>query len=174
LAYVNEASLYPEVVAWLDQYLRSQFPAADVNVHDTHAMELSRAILVNGLAAGFATAVWQTYDIRVDITGFVTIGGATNLVLTECKMRPISLRDLSQLLGYCRVASPIGAFLLSPGGIGSAIRSLLLKYDRADVLEYSWPVRSAPRRLVIASWDENGRTIDQSSVLPPGFHGISM
>jgi hypothetical protein len=86
----------------------------------------------------------------------------------ECKTVPVSLVHLSQLLGYCRVALPLQAYLVSTAGAGDAVRALILRYDRTDILEYHWEKGQEPRRIVIAKWDARSKGIDYTSLLPPG------
>jgi hypothetical protein len=158
-------------MAWLERYLIEQFSEAKIDVRYTHGSSLNHYIRKNGLIDYFHSNIWQTYDIRVDITGFVKSKNHSGLVFVECKTVPISLLHLSQLLGYSRVARPLFSYLLSSKGIGGTLKSLITNYDRTDILEYFWPKGENPRSIIIARWDENIRGIDSNNVLPPGFSG---
>ncbi len=171
MLYRTDIEIYPYVMAWLERGLREQFSEAKVDVRYTHGSPLNHYIRQNGLINYFQSNIWQTYDIRVDITGFVKSKNHSGLVFVECKTVAISLLHLSQLLGYSRVALPLFSYLLSSSGIGSTLKSLITRYDRTDILEYYWPKGEIPRRIIVAQWDENSRGIDSNNVLPPGFSG---
>ena len=166
--YSSEAAMYPAVAAWLLDRLTARFPSASVHVADTHNVRLNEYISRRSLGAGFADSSWQTFEIQVDVTGFVTDEKETRLHFVECKLPPLSLAHLSQLLGYCRVALPTEAWLLSPAGVGSALISLVTAYARRDVLEYDWPERRKPRHIAVARWNADSRSPDPAGALPTG------
>jgi hypothetical protein len=171
VSYKNEMQMYPDVTRWLKALLTSKLPGYSIEVRDTHASPLNEYIQRHGLQNYFSNDLWQTYDIRVDITAFVKLDSDTGLIFVECKTVPISLLHLSQLLGYSRVALPLFSYLLSSAGIGGTLRSLLTRYDRTDILEYHWQKGQLPRRILVARWDANAKGIDSTSVLPPGSSG---
>ena len=166
--YSSESAMYPAVAAWLRDRLTARFPSASVRAADTHNVRLNEYISRHALHAGFADSSWQTFEIQVDVTGFVTDGEGTRLHFVECKLSPLSLAHLSQLLGYCRVALPSEAWLLSPAGVGSALSSLVNSYARLDVLEYDWPERRRPRHVIAARWNADSRSPDPADALPIG------
>jgi len=167
----NEAAIYPDIILWLGGFLGTRFHKAEIDIQDTHAYPLNTYVRRHNLHQYFQGDTWQTYDIRVDITGFVRYGSSCGLVFVECKTRPISLIHVSQILGYSRVAQPIQSYLISTVGIGDAVRSLILRYDRTDVLEYYWERGRQPRRIIVARWESDTRQLDQASILPPGSIG---
>ena len=125
MCYRNEIEMYPDVISWLGRILREQFAGAEVDVRDTHALLLNRYIRQNGLQQYFQSNIWQTYEIRVDITAFMFYRERPALVFVECKIIPISLLHISQLLGYSRVAHPLLSYLISTKGIVSAVVGLI-------------------------------------------------
>jgi hypothetical protein len=108
---------------------------------------------------------WQSWDIRADVLGIVSSKLSTRLAIVECKNRTITLAHLSQLLGYCRVAQPEYAFILSPFGASSMLKRLLQTYGRKDVLEYQHKKGKVPRSLVIARWDAVTKNLDYASLI---------
>lgn len=160
--------MYPHVQRWLESTLRSRFPRSQVQASDVHRVSLRQWLDRSGLARSFASDLWRTFDIRVDVVAAVIGPSETDLVLVECKLRPISLRDLSQLLGYARVALPLGAFLFSPRGVSTSVQALLETYGRWDVLDYYQVRGHTPRRLVLARWNSRAGAPDAGSALPPG------
>jgi len=78
--------------------------------------------------------------------------GEAHLGLVECKLGRINLRDLSQLLGYSRVALPLYSIILSPRGISQSLNLLFNIARRNDILYYS-----PDRHIFIAKWVEGKR-----------------
>lgn len=167
--YRSERDMYPEVSGWLRLHLKARFPDAQIMSFDTHAFSLKDFIRRKGLQRFFDSTLWQTYDIAVDVTAFIRAPRLSGVVFVECKTRAITLRDLSQLLGYSRVAAPLESYILSVRGISGTLMSLVLTYGRQDVLEYDWPKGQKPRRIVLAKWDPARKGLDATSVLPPGL-----
>ena len=163
--------MYPDVGKWLHAFLSGRFPKEQVEVRDTHGSDLNRIISARGLNEYFDSDVWRTYEIRTDITAFLKNEKTRGLVFVECKLGPISVRDLSQLLGYCRIARPLMAFLMSPAGAGGSLRSLVSVYGRTDVLEYDWPKGKMARSIVVGRWNVASRDLDTATVLPLGATG---
>ena len=159
--YTKEKQMYPDVMEWLKRTLRGMFPRAEIETYDTSAVALYRFLETNGLQELFPQ--YQSYDIHVDVTGIVQTKRKAYLAFVECKLKQITLRDLSQLLGYSRVAIPIYSIIMSPAGIGSAMTCLLKTYGRIDVLEYE-----KSRRLKVATWDAGRREVSVPTLIPAG------
>jgi len=79
------------------------------------------------------------------------------------EVKPITLRDVGQILGYSLVAKPEYAFIVSPEGISDSLNALFRSFGRYDILEY------APgRKIRIVQWDLTRKEIDSRTLLPPG------
>lgn len=169
--YRNKMEMYPDVIAWLGGVLRTRFRGSEIDIRDTHALLLNKYIRSHGLMHYFQSNIWQTYDIKVDLTAFIKSQKNKGLIFVECKTTNISLLNVSQLLGYSRVALPLSSYLVSSTGIGTSVKSLIIKYGRADILEYHWRKGEAARNMIIAKWESNLKSIDLNSVLPPGASG---
>jgi hypothetical protein len=173
MPYVKEADMYSDVVSWLDQFLSDRFRREKVIVRDTSRQPLKRVFELERIRPA-SKPEWQTYDIRVDVTGFVCDSENIELAFVECKIQSITLKDISQLLGYSRVALPVYACIVSPAGISSDLSSLLVTYSRHDILQYHWPRKEIPRSIVVASWDTKRKSLDYASIIPKGhpFHAV--
>ena len=171
LNYKNEKQMYPDVANWLQELLIGRSQGAKIEVRDTHSYPLNEYVIRHGLQKYFEGDQWQTYDIRVDLTAFIKSKRGKGLVFVECKIINITLLHISQLLGYSRVALPLSSYLISSRGIGGRVQSLITRYDRSDILEYQWVKGQLPKRIIIAKWDKNLKSIDSNSVLPPGASG---
>lgn len=160
--YRNERAMYPEVCVWLRNVLTSQFPRSTVIVADTSRVTLGDYLEREGLSELFSD--YQTYEINVDVTGIVRRKNPC-LAFVECKLTVLTLRDLSQLLGYSKVAKPIYSILISPVGMSKALSLLLKIYRRYDVLEYA-----DNQRLKIGTWDAVRKMVDPATIIPAGEH----
>jgi hypothetical protein len=161
--FKKESQMYPEVMEWLERILLSRYPRSQVHVHNTSQVSLWKFLRENDYARYFKD--YQTYEIQVDITGIVLKKKTAVLSFIECKTKSITLKDISQLLGYSRVASPHYSLLISIRGISKSVSCLLRTFSRYDILEYA-----KNKRIKIANWDLSRKEIDIRSILPPGEH----
>jgi len=153
--------MYPDVCAWIRRMLEWKFKNANICVEDTSKKILSKWLVEKGFHNFFPE--YQTYEIEVDVTGVVEESGKAYLGLIECKLGRITLRDLSQLLGYSRVALPLYSIIVSPKGISHSLYSLFVVARRNDILYYS-----ADRHIIIGKWNEKAKEIDMASIIPKG------
>lgn len=160
----RESELYPFIVRWFSSYLQDRFPHDTVLVLDSSRKSLSRLIRERGLFAGLPDE-WPSWDIHVDIVGFVSTQRRKYLSFVECKVNALNLDHMSQLLGYSRVANPLHSFLISPEGVSDSLRSLLVTYGRLDVLDYSNSPGHLPRSIKVARWDHGAEAIDVGSMI---------
>lgn len=158
---MTEKSLYPAVASWLARFLKDRYRGSRVHVYDTHATNLNSFIEDRDLHNDFPE--FRAYDIKVDLTGVVASRSRTDLAFVECKLRPIRLLDVGQLLGYARIVRPAIALLISPGGISPALETLIRTFGRHDLLDYDHD-----KRIRLATWDSDRSDILYASLLPPG------
>lgn len=155
--------MYPEVINWLTSYLKGIYPRKEVKAFDTSRINLCEFIRRKKLGKYFPE--FETYVIKVDITGVIKYKEKCLLAFVECKLNSISLKDTSQLIGYSKVVRPVFSLILSPGGVSSAINTLFNIYRRYDILTY-WN----NSKVRIAKWNEATRDIDMATILPHGWH----
>lgn len=167
--YGKEVEMYPDVMDWLQRFLKGRFPKHQIDVRDTHAMPLNRFVERHQLAHYFDTQIWQTYEIQVDVTGFIASEKGKGLAVVECKLSTVSLLDFCQLLGYSRVACPLLSFLITPQGLSVTLNALLFEYARDDLLEYYRAPGERPRKIAIARWDSLAKQIEIASIVPRDF-----
>jgi len=161
---VKEQELYPGVAKWLDGRLRSLFPGWQIRVSETSRIKLASFLGRVGLQDAFPGS--EAFEIEVDITGLLRRGEKAELAFVEFKTGPISLKDVGQILGYSRVASPALSVVLSPAGMSSSLHLLLAAYNRVDLLEFG-----GGRRIKVGTWDIARKQLDPVSVFPPGELG---
>jgi predicted Rdx family selenoprotein len=161
MSYKDEKAMYPDVAAWLKQKLKEKYRNKAIETYDTHAKYLNKFLISEGLHTFCSD--FQSYEIKVDVTGTVIWDDKLDLVFVECKLLPITLRDISQLLGYSRVAIPIHSILLSPEGLSSSVAYLFNTLKRYDVLKYD-----DRKNIMIGKWKETSKDLDPTSIIPKG------
>ncbi|MGQ9723737.1 MAG: hypothetical protein ACUVXA_20760 [Candidatus Jordarchaeum sp.] len=160
MPYENEKEIYPDIQEWLLNLLKREYKKYDIKVYDTHAKFLSKFLVQENFHTYFPD--FQSYEIKVDITGVITKGDTAKLAFVECKLRPITLRDISQLIGYSKVANPIKAIILSPEDVSDPVSYLFRTLRRYDVLLYN------KNKVIIGKWDENKKELITTSIIPKG------
>jgi len=152
--------LYPNIIEWMRKYLKPKYKGAIIEVYDSHSIYLSKLLQRKKLHTNFKD--FDTYAIKVDLTAIITDKNKTELAFVEVKSTPITLKDVGQLLGYCRIADPLEAFLISPKGMSTALHNLLIKYGKIDILGFN------NKTIKIARWNIDNNDIDYSSIIPRG------
>lgn len=161
--YISESELYPEIIKWFEKYLKGKHPKAEIKACDTSRQDLSDFLRRHKLHLYFPE--FETYVIKVDITASIKHKDKCDLAFIECKLNPINLKDISQLLGYSKVVKPKYSFIISPTGISPPVNTLIKIYKRYDILEYSQGIK-----VRIAQWNKRTQEIDISTLLPAGEH----
>jgi hypothetical protein len=161
--YNSEKEMYPEVFNWLLKHLKGIYPKSEIEVFDTSKINLCEFIRRKNLSIYFSE--FETYVIKVDITGVIKYKEKCLLAFVECKLNLISLKDISQLIGYSKVVRPTFSLILSPAGISSPVNKLINIYKRYDILTY-WDTLN----VRIAKWNRITKEIDQASLLPHGSY----
>lgn len=95
------------------------------------------------------------------LTGVILLNDKAELAFVECKLSKITLKDVSQLLGYSKVACPVHSFIISPKGMSNAVSYLLQTLRRYDILAYS-----ENRKIRVGSWDESKGDIIRPMIPP--------
>jgi hypothetical protein len=171
--YHAEVDMYAPVQRWLDRFLRARFRDAQIHTFDAHAVNLSRLIENHALSDGLAPD-WATWEIQVDVVGFIRQAAGTDLAFVECKNTALSLAHLAQLLGYARIARPNYAFLISPQGPRNTLSQLLHTYNRLDILEYTQQRGEFSRALIIARWDARANDIAAESIMTTDIQKVKL
>lgn len=149
------------VISWLRTILKDMHPGYSQKVFNTSRTKLQALIEREGLHDLFP--LFPTYEIMVDVTAILKRGQLAYLGFVECKLNPISLKDIGQLWGYAKVAQPLFALIVSPSGVSEAVRQLLQVHQRYEILDYA-----PARKIRIAIWDSQRGEVPPKSVIPPG------
>ncbi len=162
--YPREQDMYADVARWLAGFLADRHPKTDIRVFDASRRKLSRLIADEGLHSKVPPE-WVSWDIYVDVVGVAVDAMQTHLAFVECKNNSPTLRDLSQLLGYSRIARPTYSFLISPNEPSDAVKSLIRTFNRVDVLQYHSTSGKIPRAITLARWLKNQKSIDWGNAI---------
>lgn len=159
----QEIALYPSMLLWLQTFLEIKHTNALVMTYDVHAIDLSDFIQRNNYTRFFPE--YATYKIRVDLLGVIIENDTCKLVFVEVKDTALSLINLSQLLGYCKILRPEFAYLISPRGLSRPLSQLLTHFNRIDILEFD-----KNKFARVARWNPTRNAIELDSIIPPLGH----
>jgi hypothetical protein len=173
----QESELYDDIAHWLEEFLKSKHRKLTIVAKNTSRKSLRDFIQKSLQNRTSQDAISENltgvaaFDIKVDVTGIAWCASppcgksskSIYLAIVEVKRSPISLKDLSQILGYARVVKPDYAFIISPEGWSSSIEYLVRRWGRTDILEYE-----NGRYIVVGKWDLESRTVRPGDTLIPG------
>lgn len=159
----REEVLYGPIVKWFEDILRSKYKKYEIEVYDTHKEKLSKFLQRKGYHKYFS--LFDTFEIQVDITAILRRKEEVGLAFIEVKSGYYNLKDVGQLLGYCHVAKPIIAIIISPYGPSKALKRLIQTYGRNEVLKYE-----ENKYIKMVEWNERTQDIEYQSILPVGYH----
>lgn len=138
-----EQQLYAPMCTYLTNALHEKYQQ-DVLVHDTSAFYLDKFIVQHGLEQEFEFC--ENFKIKPDIVGFLR--ESKELVFVEVKDEELTIQSIGQLLGYCLVAQPKEAILVSPKEPNMALKLLLTA--NSNFLAYA-----PDKKIKIATWCNN-------------------
>ena len=105
---------------------------------------MDKFIVQKGLEQEFEFC--DNFKIKPDIVGFLR--ASKKLIFVEVKDEELTIQSIGQLLGYCLVAQPEEAILVSPKEPNMALK-MLLTAD-SSFLQYGRDLR-----IKIATWVDN-------------------
>jgi hypothetical protein len=140
-----EKDLYGPLVIHLKKYLGEKYNES-VEVFDTSAGNLNLFLKNKNTELFQAFDFCEKFRIRPDVVGFLS--KSKKLVFEEAKVTQLDLKALGQLLGYCFVAQPEEAILISSKKPSIALIKVLKA--RPDLLEYGMG-----KKIQIGTW-QNG------------------
>ncbi|MHA1492007.1 MAG: hypothetical protein ACTSRI_20445 [Promethearchaeota archaeon] len=155
----KEKDYYPIIKKWLKELLISNYPKKKVYTFDTSQIYLNKFIQDKNWTS--YRSDYPTYQIKIDILGVLIEKDNLDFIFIEVKNIKISLKDVSQLLGYSRVAKPLHSLIISPKWISNPVKILFDTYRRFDVLKYN-----ENKYIKICKWDDNKKDIDYNYIYP--------
>ena len=156
---MREIELYQPMAKWLRRRLEFKYPDSEVIVIDSHSKRLDKVLFENDINYPIAIGL----DIQIDVLGIVRSEKDIKLFFIEAKKDSLTLKDLGQLWGYCKLINPEEAYLLSSKGLG-ILGKLMKVYNREDLLDYG--NKQELKKIYIAKWDIIANNINFMSVIP--------
>jgi len=145
----KEFELYEPLSKWLYGYLKKQYPKSEIVTYDTSKHYLSKFLPRNNLLDTYET--YAEYDIKPDVVGFIK--NIKEFAFIEAKIGAIQLKDIGQLLGYCYIAQPKEAFIISPKEPSSSLIKTL-EFNK-NLLKYS-----KDKYIKIGKWNDKNKTVE--------------
>jgi len=155
----RETELYKPMCNWLNNYLKNKFPSFDIAVIDTHSQQLDRALLNVGITNELAIGV----GIQIDVLGIARKGDDCKLFFIEAKKTPSTLKDLGQLLIYCKLINPTEAFLFTSADLG-ALDKLIRIHKREDLLDFGNGKQI--KKIQICTWNLSTNSPNLLDIFP--------
>jgi len=103
-----EQKLYAPICSYLSKHFSGVYKEKII-FYDTSSFYLNKFISESNVSEEFE--YYEEYKIKPDLVGFVRT--SKKILIAEIKATELSLRDLGQLRGYCLVANPEYAILIS-------------------------------------------------------------
>lgn len=135
-----EQELYAPLCEYLSEFYSKLFNE-EVIFYDTSSYYLHK--FISNSQVGEKLEYYEEYKIKPDLVGFVI--SSQKLLMAEIKATDLSLKDLGQLRGYCLVADPEVALLVSNKEISLNLKKIL-KLNK-PILEYN------QKQIEIDLWD---------------------
>ena len=159
----KEIELYEGMCQWLHTYLNDKYAhkRCEIVVVDCHSVNLDSVLEKYGIIKYYPQVVGL--KIEIDVLGMVIWDNRAEIYFIEAKKTQLTLQNLGQLLIYCRLCDPEGAYLLSSAGLGS-LKKVLSILNREDLLDYGSGKKV--KKMKVAKWDVQRGTVDNHSVIP--------
>jgi hypothetical protein len=156
---MRESDLYEPMREWLDVYLRDRYRSHEIATAVANNERLDRVLKRYGVVNEMANGI----DIQIDILGIATSGRGSRLFFIEAKTTRLTLRDLGQLWGYCRLVDPAEAFLMTSSDLGSLNR-ILNVFKREDLLDFG--NGKTIKKMKIATWNTTAGSPNLGTMIP--------
>lgn len=135
-----EQAMYQPLTVFFAEHLSAKY-GEPAHTFDTSAGNLNLFLKNKNRRLLDAFDYCDKYRIRPDVVGFLEKQGGLGFI--EAKITPLDLKSLGQLMGYCLVAQPIEAILVSTKA--PSITLIKILKARPDLLTYA-----PDRRIKIA------------------------
>jgi len=142
---VLEKELYEPLVNHLKRYLSKKYNES-AEAFNTSASNLNLFLKNKNIELFKVFDFCEKFHIRPDVVGFLT--QSKKLIFEEAKVTQLDLKALGQLLGYCFVAKPEEAILVSSKKPSLSLIKVLKA--RPDLLEYG-----PGKKIQIGIWQDN-------------------
>ena len=126
---LREVDTYQPLRSWVEKYFKEKFDnkiqAFDTSQHNINYYFSDERIKSNILNL-------DDMNIKPDIVGIKE--NLKDIVIIESKVTSLSTEDLGQILGYCLVAEPADAFLISTKELSPSLMNVIINNN--NILDY--------------------------------------
>lgn len=141
-----EIKLYQPISEWLK---KTEGLLDDEVTYDTSTMSIDAYLKIQKIT--------QYFPLLTDFTQKPDIVGLRKkdslVIFIEVKAGSLSITNLGQLLGYCLMADPDKAFLISPGG--PALDLINILSSNIELLDYG-----INKKIQVGKWDEKEKQVE--------------
>jgi hypothetical protein len=141
-----EQAMYQPLTVFFAEYLSKKYKE-EANTFDTSAGNLNLFLKNKNRDLLKVFDYCDKHRIRPDVVGFLEKQKAIGFI--EAKITPLDLKAVGQLMGYCLVAQPLEAILISTKSLSLALIKILKA--RPDLLTY------APNRKIQLATLDGGK-----------------
>ena len=134
MVYIEEKKLREKTCDWIFKKYRKRIVGKPVNLHEL------KLTVTEYLCKRFTSDIlrlipsYEKMDVEPDILALIRLKcDLLSTVIAECKVDPISVRDLRQALDYARVCRSFQAYLIYFGHLTRPV----IKRLRSDDITYS-------------------------------------
>ena len=127
---ISEDDTYVPLQKWLAKYLTMSNPNKQIISEIVATTTLSKLTSIQHIPK--IVELVQDLEIRPDVVGFVEGGEMT---FVESKITALNIANVGQLIGYCMIADPEYAYLISSKPVSASLKKILQVYP--ELLEYN-------------------------------------
>ena len=127
---LTEDDTYVPLQKWLDGFLSRVNPSKQIISEIVATTTLSKLTEIQHIPK--IVELVQDLEIRPDVVGFVD---DAEMTFIESKITAMNLANVGQLVGYCLIADPEYAYLISTKPISAGLKKILTSYP--ELLSYN-------------------------------------
>jgi len=156
---MDKDSLTSHMRDWLGTYLHRKYEAS----HDIEILvpQSNLDIISNNSLKKLPNI--SLMQFKPDILGILSDKqdqSKIELVFLNRETKKFSLRELGEMLCYCRIADPKHAFMISLKGLSPAVDKMINHYKNNKIISFN------KKEIIIFRWDEIQDEIDEYSITP--------
>ena len=127
---LTEDDTYVPLQKWLDGFLSRVNPSKQIISEIVATTTLSKLTEIQHIPK--IVELVQDLEIRPDVVGFVD---DAEMTFIESKITAMNLANVGQLVGYCLIADPEYAYLISTKPVSAGLKKILTSYP--ELLSYN-------------------------------------
>ncbi|GIS46074.1 MAG: hypothetical protein Ct9H90mP18_04060 [Gammaproteobacteria bacterium] len=126
---MREVDTYEPLRSWVEKYFKEKFNNK-IQAFDTSKYNINYYFSDERIKSNILNL--DDMNIKPDIVGIKE--NLKDIVIIESKVTSLSTEDLGQILGYCLVAEPTDAFLISTKELSPSLMTVII--NNKNILDY--------------------------------------